>query len=213
MAFQSCLGFFLRTEQQNSQSQGAACKWAGAVWKLWWSERICLVHTVQSCTPAYEVVCLWRKNCIAKDEKGYWFCENLPKVLIFRDKETLTSPRRRNHLESKKTNKLKIECTIDFHNQFLRWIVTWHQNILRKSWFSLFFLQKCLSHFLKIFSKIGKCLVKICRKYSFPREYLTVLNWKKISSKTSCFFFPSQRVYHMHYSNIYMCIYSLPIFI
>lgn len=66
--------------------------------------------------------------------------------------------------------------------------MTWQQNILIKSWFSLFFLQKCLSHFLKIFSVIGKCLVKICRKYSCPGEYLTVLNWKKISPKPSCFF-------------------------
>lgn len=69
--------------------------------------------------PAYEVVGLGRKNCIAKDEKGCWSCENLPKVLIFRGKETLTSLRRK-HLESKRTNKLKIEPTLDFQKLFLR---------------------------------------------------------------------------------------------
>lgn len=74
--------------------------------------------------PAYEVVCFGRKTCVAKDEKGCWSCENHPKVLIIRSKETLTRLRRRKHLESKRTNKLKIQSTLDFYKLFLRSVVT-----------------------------------------------------------------------------------------
>lgn len=116
MALECCLGFLLRTKQQNSQSESRGC--------MLMSRRSVEIVMVRKnlfdsfdtkLYPAYEVVCLEWKNCIDKDEKGCWSCENLPKVLIFRGKEILSSLRRRKHLESKRTKILKIQPTLDFH--------------------------------------------------------------------------------------------------